>query len=248
MDAHDHPTDYSSVLLTTKRARVRHLLETQVICDLRPGEAIPSERELVRRLEVSRVTVRHAIEDLVAEGRLEKSHGRGTFVTGPRIESRLHLMSFSREMRARGLEPQTRVLDACEVPAVVTVAERLGLEAGTPVVRVERLRLADGNPMAHETGFYPAASFPGLLELDLSSLYDIFARHYGKRVTSGEQEIRAEAADTAQANVLGIPRRAPLLVQERVTFAGKETIEFATSHYRGDRYRLQMDLTPSGSR
>ena len=250
MDAQDDdPTGPPPTALhPTKRARVRHLLETQVIADRRPGEAIPSERELVRRLEVSRVTVRHAIEDLVSEGRLEKSHGRGTFVTGPRIDSRLHLMSFSREMRARGLEPQTRVLDAGEVPAVATVSERLGLALGTPVVRVERLRLADGNPMAHETGFYPAALFPGLLELDLSSLYDIFARVYGKRVTSGEQEIRAEAADTAQANVLGIPRRAPLLVQERVTFAGREAIEFATSHYRADRYRLQMDLTPSGSR
>lgn len=232
----------------TKRAQVRKLLETEVITSLRPGDAIPSERELVRELQVSRVTVRQAIADLVAQGRLEKSQGRGTYVTGPRIDSRLHLMSFSREMRARGLEPQTRVLDACEVEATPLVAERLEIDLEAPVVRVERLRLADGTPMAHETGFYPAASFPGLLERELDSLYDIFAGHYGLRVTSGQQEIRAEAADAASAAALGIPRRSPLLVQERVTYAGRRVIEFSTSRYRADRYRIQMKLTPSGSR
>lgn len=232
----------------TKRAQVRELLEHSVITGLRPGDAIPSERELVRRLQVSRVTVRHAIEELVTEGRLEKSHGRGTYVTGPRVESRLHLMSFSREMRARGLEPQTRVLDACEVAAAGLVAERLAITPGEPVVRVTRLRLADGTPMAVETGYYPSACFPGLLELELNSLYDIFARHYDLTVTSAKQEIRAEAADQAQAATLGIVKRAPLLVQERVTFAGRRVVEFATSHYRADRYRIQMSLTPSGSR
>lgn len=232
----------------TKRAQVRELLENQVITRLRSGDAIPSERELVRLLQVSRVTVRQAIADLVTAGRLEKSHGRGTYVTGPRIESRLHLMSFSREMRARGLEPQSRVLDACEVGASEIVAQRLDLGIGAALVRVERLRLADGTPMAHETGFYPVAYFPGLLERELDGLYDIFAGHYGLRVTSGQQEVRAEAADGVRAAALGIPRRSPLLVQERVTYAGRRAVEFATSHYRADRYRIHMNLTPSGSR
>ena len=233
---------------TTKRAQVRELLETEVITDLRPGEAIPSERELVRELGVSRVIVRQAIGDLVDAGRLEKAQGRGTYVTGPRIESELHLMSFSREMRARGLEPQTRVVDACEVEAGEEVAQRLELRATDPVIRVERLRLADGTPMAYEIGFYPSAVFPGLLQLELNSLYDIFAARYGIAVTTGEQEIRAESADAVHSTALGIARRAPLLVQERVTYADRLAIEFATSHYRADRYRIRMGITPSGGR
>jgi GntR family transcriptional regulator len=243
-------TEYAEAAVdppATKRAQVRELLETMVITALKPGEAIPSERELVRELGVSRVTVRQAIADLVDAGRLEKAQGRGTYVTGPRIESELHLMSFSREMRARGLEPQTRVIAAEEVAATECVAQRLGLEEGAPVVRVERLRLADGTPMAYEVGHYPSAVFPGLLSLELNSLYDIFVARYGILVTTGEQEIRAESADSVHATALGIGRRAPLLVQERVTFAGLLAIEFATSHYRADRYRIRMGITPSGS-
>lgn len=230
----------------TKRAQVRELLESTVITGLKPGEAIPSERELVRELGVSRVTVRQAIADLVDAGRLEKAQGRGTYVTGPRIESQLHLMSFSREMRARGLEPQTRVVDAGEVAADEDVAQRLRLDEGALVVRVERLRLADGTPMAYEVGLYPSAVFPGLLDLELNSLYDIFAARYGIAVTTGEQEIRAESADAVHSAALGIARRAPLLVQERVTYAGALAIEFATSHYRADRYRIRMGITPTG--
>lgn len=231
----------------TKRAQVRQRLEQMITLEHRPGDVIASERELVRQLGVSRVTVRQAIADLVEGGRLERVHGKGTYVMGPRINTRLHLMSFSREMRARGLVPETQVLDAAEAEASVEVAERLVVAPGTPVVRVERLRLADGTPMALEVGFYPAAMFPGLLGNELGSLYDVFAHAYGVVVTAGEQTIRAESADAAQAHVLGIARRAPLLVQERVTYAGDAAMEFAVSYYRGDRYRIHMDLTPTGT-
>lgn len=231
----------------TKRAKVRTLLENTIEANLHPGDAIPSERELVRQLGVSRVTVRQAISDLVDSGRLERVHGKGTFVTGPHIDSRLHLMSFSREMRARGLEPQTKVLRTGEEEATPEVAERLRIRSGAKVVRVERLRLADGTPMAHEVGYYPSAMFPGLLDRALDSLYDVFAIIYDVWVTSGEQTIRAEAADSVYAAILKIGRRTPLLVQERVTWAGEQVMEYATSRYRGDRYRIHMGVTPTGT-
>ncbi|GAB3707844.1 GntR family transcriptional regulator [Mariniluteicoccus flavus] len=232
---------------TTKRVQVRHRLEKMIAADHRPGDVIASERELVKLLGVSRVTIRQAIADLVEAGRLERVHGKGTYVMGPRINTHLHLMSFSREMKARGLVPQTQVLEATEVAADAGVAARLQIEPGAAVVRVERLRLADGTPMALEVGFYPSALFPGLLDNELGSLYDVFANTYGVVVTAGDQTIRAESADAAQAQVLGIARRAPLLVQERVTYAGDHAMEFAMSHYRGDRYRIHMDLTPTGT-
>src|SRR3978361_1257837 len=129
---------------TTKRAQVRGILEQLIETELHPGDAIPSERALVGRLGVSRVTVRQAIADLVAGGVLERVHGKGTYVTGPQVDSRLHLTSFSREMRDRGLQPATVVLSASEEPAGDDVSYALRIRPGRPVVRVERLRTADG--------------------------------------------------------------------------------------------------------
>jgi len=233
---------------TTKRAQVRGILERLIDEELHPGDAIPSERALVVRLGVSRVTVRQAIADLVDIGVLERVHGKGTYVTGPQVDSRLHLTSFSREMRARGLVPATVVLSAMESPADDDVAYALRVRPGRKVIRVERLRTADGTPMAYEVGYYPSAMFPGLLDRELGSLYDVFASEYGVVVASGEQTVRAESADAHQARILGVAKRAPLLVQERVTSSPDRVIELSTSWYRADRYRIHMAITPRGAR
>lgn len=232
----------------TKRAQVRSILQKLIDNELKPGDAIPSERVLVVRLAVSRVTIRQAIADLVGSGALERVHGKGTYVTGPQVDSRLHLTSFSREMRDRGLQPATVVLSAAEEAADDDVAYGLRIRPGRPVIRVERLRTADGTPMAYEVGHYPSMLFPGLLQRELGSLYDVFASEYGVVVTSGEQTVRAESADASQARILGIAKRAPLLVQERVTHAGDRVIELSTSWYRADRYRIHMAITPRGAR
>lgn len=248
MDVGRYRIDRPIGAATTKRAQVRDILERLIDAELHPGDAIPSERALVVRLGVSRVTVRQAIADLVEAGVLERVHGKGTYVTGPQVDSRLHLTSFSREMRDRGLIPATVVLSAADEPAGDDVAYALRIRPGQPVIRVERLRTADGTPMAYEVGYYPAALFPGLLQRELGTLYDIFASEYGVVVTSGEQTVRAESADAHQARILGIARRAPLLVQERVTHAGDRVIELSTSWYRADRYRIHMAITPRGAR
>jgi len=240
--------DRRTGFVATKRAQVRGILEQMIDAELNAGDAIPSERALVDRLGVSRVTVRQAIADLVEAGVLERVHGKGTYVTGPQIDSRLHLTSFSREMRDRGLVPATVVLSAREEPADDEVSYALRIRPARPVVRVERLRTADGTPMAHEIGYYPSLLFPGLLQRELGALYDVFANEYKVVVTTGEQTVRAEAADAHQARILGIAKRAPLLVQERVTYAGERPIELATSWYRADRYRLHMAITPRGAR
>ncbi|GAA1147658.1 GntR family transcriptional regulator [Kribbella sp. NBC_00662] len=235
-------------MVATKRAQVRSVLERLIDVELHPGDPIPSERALVDKLNVSRVTVRQAISDLVESGALERVHGKGTFVTGPQVDSQLHLTSFSREMRARGLEPGTVVLSASEIEASDETAKGLRVAKGTKVIRVERLRTADASPMAYEVGYYPSALFPGLLGRELGTLYDVFASEYDVVVTSGEQTVRADNADGHVARVLGVARRAPLLVLERTTFAGRKVVELSWSAYRADRYRLHMALTPRGPR
>ena len=236
--------DLAALRAPTKRAQVRHILSERITNDLRPGDPIPSERSLVSELGVSRVTVRQAISDLVEAGRLERVHGKGTFVSGPQVNSRLHLTSFSREMRARGLVPETQVLEGREEDASPEVAQQLQIRPRDAVIRVERLRLADGTPMAYEIGYYPSSVFPGLLESDLNTLYDVFAARYHVIITAGDQTVRAEAADAHQAHVLDTTKRAPLLVQERLTRAGDRPIEFSTSWYRADRYRIHMAIRP----
>ncbi|OYN88616.1 GntR family transcriptional regulator [Parenemella sanctibonifatiensis] len=240
-------TQIDGTKVASKRAQVRALLEKRIAADLRPGDPIDSERALVRELGVSRVTVRQAIAQLVEDGLLERTHGKGTYVTGPRVNSRLHLMSFSREMRARGFEPATEVLEAVEVTAPEEVAEALDAEPGARFTRVERLRLADGTPMAHEVGYYPVAAFPGLAAHELASLYDVFAADYGVVVTRGEQTVRADSADEHRARMLQVTRRAPLLVQQRVSYGGDLPIEYATSWYRADRYQIHSTITPRGT-
>lgn len=230
--------------ITTKRGQVRELLRRRIDEQLHPGDALDSERELVAELGVSRVTVRQAIADLVKEGVLERSQGRGTFVTGPQVNSRLHLMSFSREMRSRGLEPRTEVLGAVVEPADDEVAGHLRIRRGEEVVRLERIRLADGTPMAHEVGWYPSALFPGMLQHRLTTVYDLIAEQYGLVATHGEQVVSAESADRDRAHILDTTRHAPLLVTERVTWAGEVPIEFSRSWYRADRYRIHSTIRP----
>ncbi|MGB4917792.1 MAG: GntR family transcriptional regulator, partial [Propionicimonas sp.] len=115
-----------------------------------PGSAIPSERELMTIYQVSRATVRKAIDGLVADGLLQRTHGLGTFAVRPRLESRLHLASFSQDMRRRGLTPSTRILSVSLDRPTREVAAALGLADTDTAWRVVRIRLADGQPIAHE--------------------------------------------------------------------------------------------------
>jgi GntR family transcriptional regulator len=225
-----------------KHAQLRDAL-AELAATEGPDEAIPSERELMTTYDVSRATVRKAIDGLVADGLLTRVHGRGTFVARPRLESRLHLASFSQDMRRRGLTPSTRLL-AIELdlpPAEVAAA--LGLDKGEKAWRLDRVRLADGEPIALENGWHPQAPLPGLDRHDLSdSLYELLADEYGLAIDTAEQTLWGESADDEVADRLDAPVHTPLLVFRRVSSAGGRPIEYVVSRYRGDRYQIHMSL------
>lgn len=226
-----------------KHAQLREILLDLVENHLAPDERIPSERELMAGYGVSRATVREAIGQLVAEGRLHRIHGKGTFVGRERVESQLHLASFTDDMRRRGLEPATLVRSVSDEAAAPALQAVLGLGPDARVWRVERLRLAGGVPMAHEIGYHPVHLMPGLAAQDLSgSLYDLFATHYGLVIDHGEQSVWAEVADRVQGTLLGVPTGAPLMVFRRTSSAGQVPVEHITSWYRGDRYQVHMRL------
>lgn len=223
-----------------KHQQLRDLLVGMVV----PGQAIPSERELMATYGVSRATVRKAIDGLVADGLLQRTHGLGTFAVRPRLETRLHLASFSQDMRRRGRTPSTRLvsLGLGEPPA--EAASALGLKPGETAWRVIRIRLADDEPIAHEDGWYPAHLLPGLDREDIAggSLYEILGHAYGLWVDRAEQTLWGEAADVDLARQLAAPLGIPLLVFRRISTAGGRPIEYVVSRYRGDRYQVHMEL------
>src|SRR6185312_6104946 len=149
-----------------KGEQLRAILE-DLIDALAPGDPLPSERELAERYDVARMTVRAEITALAAEGRVERVQGRGTFVAEARVAQAAALSSFTEDMRARGLKPGSEVLGQGVEPADDLVARRLGLDPGTDVVRVRRVRSADGEPMALEEAFLPADRFGALAGEDL---------------------------------------------------------------------------------
>ncbi len=232
-----------------KHAQLTDLLADLAVTELGPDAAIPSERELMVTYGVSRATVRKAIDALVADGLLQRIHGKGTFVARPRLESRLHLASFSQDMRRRGLTPSTRFLDLGRERPPADVAEALRLGSDGEAWRIDRVRLADGQPIALEQGWYPQALLPGLDQADLSgSLYEVFAAR-GLAIDAAEQTLWGETADATLARRLDCPIHTPLLVFRRVSSAAGTPLEYVVSRYRGDRYQVHMSLgsTPTSS-
>ena len=226
----------------------------QVYLDLRgslddrtwqPGDRLPPERELARHYGVSLITVRRALGELVQQGRIERTRGRGTFVLRPRLERDIaSRASFADEMQERGLDPETRLISARPESATVTVAAALGLETVSPTIYLERLRLAGGEPYLLEQVHLPAERFPGLLASDLehASLYEIMATRYGTPVVRAREALEPVLLRTREAGLLGQRRGAAALLIEGIAFTADDTaVEFGRTFVRGDRSRYYVE-------
>ena len=229
----------------SKQEQIRQRV-VQLISELGVGEAIPSERRLSTDLGVSRLTLRAALDDLVREGYLVRRHGSGTFVGQPKIAQQLTLTSFSEDMRRRGMVPASRTIALENVHAGAQVGRALNVSPDTRVFQIQRLRLADGEPMALETLHVPAALVPGLTRdrLENSSFYDLLERDYGVVISHGTQSIEPTVTNEEESELLGVPLHSPAFLFERTSRTDDgETVEFVRSLYRGDRYRLVAELS-----
>ncbi|MDP9395381.1 MAG: GntR family transcriptional regulator [Actinomycetota bacterium] len=221
----------------------QHLLDMTET--LPPGSPVPPERSLAVEFDTSRTTVRQALQELVAEGRLQRVQGKGTFVAKPKVTQNLQLTSYTEDMRAQGLEPTSRLLGLETVAADDQLAQRLREPAGAKVLRIERLRLADGEPMALEVSHLATRRFPGLrrhVERH-GSLYAALSEAYGVRPVEAQETIETALATPEETALLGTDVGLPMLLLSRHSFdeAG-EPIEWVRSLYRGDRYKFVARL------
>lgn len=230
--------------------QLKQLIEGQIADGVLAAHGrVPSERELSEQFGISRMTVRQALAELIQEGRLYTSVGKGTFVAEPKIHQNLEsLTSFTEDMLARGLRPATRLLRREVVPAGATVADSLHIVEGSAVVRVERLRLADDKPLALETACLAFAGVERLLALDLEgSLYAALRAEFGIIPVEALQELDAALAQPRERSLLHLNEGAPVLTIRRTTFdAARRAFEYVESVYRGDRYRFVARLIRDG--
>lgn len=212
---------------------------------LSPGDALPPERELANQLSVSRITVRKALDILVAEGLLTRQHGTGTFVAS-RVEKNFSkLSSFTEDMKSRGRVPNTKWLS--RTVGAVTPAESLtlSLSPGSPVYRFSRIRFADGAPMALEYATIPAFCLPSIDALE-ASLYEALER-FDFRPVRALQRLRAILFNAEQAALLNVVVGAPGLSIERHGFLKDgRIVEVTHSFYRGDAYDFVAELSSPG--
>lgn len=223
---------------------LREQIESEV---LKPQDRIPSERDLEQEFGISRMTARRALGELEAEGYVYREQGRGSFVAESKIrQGLLRLTSFTEEMQKRGMRAGARVLRTQKVDHDKHLASRFGVYAEEVFILVERLRLANGKPMVLETAFLREMFCPGLEEVDLNnrSLYETLRERYGIQLGRAEQTVEARVADDYEAKVLEARPGTPVLAVERLTYLsdGKTPIEYVRSLYRGDRYRLFIEL------
>lgn len=222
--------------------RIKGLIENG---DLKPGDALPSENEYAERYGISRMTVRQAITDLVNSGYLYRQKGRGTFVADRKIEQPLEgLTSFTEDMKARGLEPSSRLLKLELCPANDPVARVLQIPLHDPVYEIRRIRLANQIPMAYETTFMSAKLVTGLTDkIVQDSLYKYIEEDLKLRIKHARQEIEASIVREEELPYLEIYPGAPVLLMQRLSFLeNNQPLEWVKSVYRADRYKFFVEM------
>jgi GntR family transcriptional regulator len=207
---------------------------------LRPGDAVPSERELAKLHEVSLMTARHALATLEHEGYVERRRGVGTFVSAPKIHFN-KLMSYTEQMSTRSMRAGSKILFARLIDDEEEATARLALPPKSQLVKLERLRHAAGEPFALETCYFSSRQYGGLLSeaLERESLFAILERNYGVELGYADEEVDATAADLRTAELLGVPKREPLLRIRQVIYSTKgAVITYVLGLYRSDRHNL----------
>jgi GntR family transcriptional regulator len=224
------------------------LLERIRVGELVPEERLPSERELSKSLNVSRMTLRAALRELDYKGLLVRRPGDGTYVAKPKIERQAaKLVPFTENMRSRGYQASARLIVFERRLAEVSIASNLKISVSAPVYYFQRLRLINKEPVLLEKCTMPIYRFPNLEEYDLEkrSVYEIVETEYDIAPHHSEQSLEAVSATDFEAEMLGIEPGTPLMMERRLAFDKDENpIEYGHDLYRGDRFRFVTEIAP----
>lgn len=211
-----------------------------------PETLLPAESELQETYQVSQITVRQALDNLVSDGLIYRQRGRGSFVSQPAIQTTLtRIISFTEDMHQRGYQPSSRMIMTGLVPATPSIAEKLEIDTGDELAQLNRLRFADEEPLSIEQASLVHRYCPGVLNenYEKNSLRETLYRDYGIQLVRAVESIRALKADKSQAELLSIEQNDALLSIERVSYSQANLpVEWLQIFYRSDRYVLHAEL------
>lgn len=210
-----------------------------------PDMQIPSESQLTDQFNVSRITVRRALQTLEHEGLIYRRQGLGSFVANKRVRQGLvRLTDFVEDMHQAGLAASSQVMHFEQEKTTLDIATALGVPEGQFVFRLDRLRLADGEPVAFDMTWLPVF-YAGLLDghdLTEDTIYRILEKHYGIAVERGRYRIHAVNATSNLAHMLAVSRNHALLLIERTSYNDTRRIYYQRRYYRSDRVAFDLEL------
>jgi GntR family transcriptional regulator len=223
-----------------------HLRDCILDGRLKPHDQLPPESALMEQFDVSRITVRQALNDLQKEGLIFTLHGKGSFVSMPKADQHLtSLQGFAEAMSEAGHEIYNQVTDLRDVAAPAAVAERLGLAPRSPVTEIKRVRFLNRAPISFEVTYVPTDIGARLAKADLKTrdIFLILENDFGIALGNADLTIEAGLADAAVARHLRIERGAPVLRIERLTHsAQRRPLDFEYLFYRGDAFRYRLSI------
>lgn len=214
--------------------------------DIAIGELLPPEPELERRFQVSRTTIRKAVELLSRDGFVRAQQGKGTEVLNNKTKQNLNgVTSISETLRKRGCTVELKSIFIDMVPASVHIAQDLQIEPGTEVIRIQRIQLADGVPIAIMKNYLKEHMVPGIIQYkdEISSLYQFLSKRYHIEIESAMDRISAKNADFTEAGMLQVPIGTALLYLKRVCFQGANPVIADRISLIGERYEFEVNMS-----
>lgn len=217
--------------------------------ELKPGDRLPAENELCRQYQVSRGTVRKALNTLFHEGRVYSEQGRGTFVASKSVEPVfMTLAGFDAEMQKQHHQPKTRLLALEVIPASPRVAEKLAISAGDLVIHIDRLRMVDERPIVFETRYLAQSLCPWLPgdDLEHESIHSLLVKKYKIPLVRTVHTIEAQVLTPEQASLLQVQPGAPAFFIDRLTYTvdaqGERPAVWYQALYNGAEYTLRVEF------
>jgi len=209
---------------------------------LKPGDALPTEMDIAARCEISRMTARRAISELVAADLVYAQKGKGTFVARPKLDNVVFdLNNFYNEIKQKGMMPHTKLLEAKIIKADEKLAKKLGMEVNIRCVFYRIVITADGEPLAYETKYTVYTKRAPILESELKdpSLSNLAAAHSDTLPTSSKKVLMVSKTNEEESKALGVSINTPIFLMIQTVYdEAQKPIAWGKSIYRGDRYKL----------